>query len=472
MRWPAARDTGLSRSALEPAARLRPASAAAFTIARPACPQTAAMLTRVQRSLLVLTRQLGFRAAAFSLVGVGAALLARGVDRYLPQHVSFDIDESAISTILGMLGSSMLAVAIFSLSTLVAALAAATSNVTPRARRLLQSDQASLNALSTFVGAFLFSLVGLIALNTGYYGERGRLVLFVATLGMALAVVVTLLRWINHAAGLGGVIDTTSRVEAAARGSLEERARQPALGARTASGALPAQAVAVPAGRTGYLQHVDMKALQSAAADAGTRVRLLCLPGTFLTPQRAVAAWSGGDGDPADAIRQAITIDETRAFDQDPRFGLIVLGEVASRALSPAVNDPGTAIDVIGRSLRLLLDYRPPADAEVEFPDVEAPRLDPQDLVDDAFGAIMRDGAAVPAVGLRLQKALLALTAEGDPSLADAALAASRRALELAETRLVLAEDRQALVDLAAQVRQAYAGRVLAREADCGAVPF
>ena len=37
-----------------------------------------------------------------------------------------------------------------------------------------------------------------------------------------------------------------------------------------------------------------------------------------------------------------------------PVFGLCVLAENASRALSPAVNDPGTAIDVIGRGVRLL----------------------------------------------------------------------------------------------------------------------
>ncbi|WP_305804424.1 DUF2254 family protein [Stenotrophomonas sp. YIM B06876] len=40
-----------------------------------------------------------------------------------------------------------------------------------------------------------------------------------------------------------------------------------------------------------------------------------------------------------------------RSLDQDPRFGLLVLGEVASRALSPAINNPCTAIDVIGRAV-------------------------------------------------------------------------------------------------------------------------
>jgi uncharacterized membrane protein len=42
-----------------------------------------------------------------------------------------------------------------------------------------------------------------------------------------------------------------------------------------------------------------------------------------------------------------------RYFHEDPRFGLITLSEIASRALSPAVNDPGTAIQIISSHVRL-----------------------------------------------------------------------------------------------------------------------
>lgn len=428
------------------------------------------MVTRLQRSLLALTRQLGFRAAVFSLVAVLAALLARGVDRYVPQDVPLRIGPDAVAGILGVLASSMLAVTIFSLSTLVAALAAATTNVTPRARQLLQQDRASLNALSTFLGAFLFSLVGMIALNTGYYGERGRLVLFVATLGMAGAVVVTLLRWIDHVSSLGGVGETTARLEATTAKALRERAEQPALGARAAPPVRPPGSRAVVAACTGYVQHVDLPALQEAAQGAGATVRLLCLPGAFVTPRREVAAVIGaGAGDEAldEAIRQAITIDPARSFDQDPRFGLVVLAEVALRALSPAVNDPGTAIDVIGRGLRLLLQYRPRTEAEPRFPAVEAPLLDPRDLVGDAFALIARDGAGQPGVALRLQKALLALVHEGEPALGAAAAALSAQALALAAARLELAADREEVAHVATCIARAHAeGPAATRDAD------
>jgi uncharacterized membrane protein len=38
-------------------------------------------------------------------------------------------------------------------------------------------------------------------------------------------------------------------------------------------------------------------------------------------------------------LRKAFVIGNMRYFHEDPRFGLITLSEIASRALSPAVND-------------------------------------------------------------------------------------------------------------------------------------
>lgn len=57
----------------------------------------------------------------------------------------------------------------------------------------------------------------------------------------------------------------------------------------------------------------------------------------------------------ASRIAQAFLLGDVRQFDEDPRFGLIVLSEIASRALFLAVNDPGTAIVIIGTFVRLFV---------------------------------------------------------------------------------------------------------------------
>ena len=50
-------------------------------------------------------------------------------------------------------------------------------------------------------------------------------------------------------------------------------------------------------------------------------------------------------------------VEPERSYDDDLLFGLVTLSGVASRALSPAINDPGTAIEVLGAGLRVLLAY-------------------------------------------------------------------------------------------------------------------
>lgn len=56
-----------------------------------------------------------------------------------------------------------------------------------------------------------------------------------------------------------------------------------------------------------------------------------------------------------EAIAATFVIGVFRVFDQDPRFGLLVPSEIASRTLSPAVNHPGTAIDFTGTLVRLFV---------------------------------------------------------------------------------------------------------------------
>ncbi|RZJ37287.1 MAG: DUF2254 domain-containing protein, partial [Brevundimonas sp.] len=126
-----------------------------------------------------------------------------------------------------------------------------------------------------------------------------------------------------------------------------------------------------------------------------------------------------------------------RTFEQDPRFGLIVLGEIAERALSPAVNDPGTAIQIVGVAVRLLDDWGrclpQAADANARHDRVVRPVLSPDDLVHDVFGPVIRYGGGDVAVAIRTQKALRSLAACDSaisPSAATLAKEAAGRARE------------------------------------------
>ncbi|PZN95753.1 MAG: DUF2254 domain-containing protein [Hyphomicrobiales bacterium] len=401
-----------------------------------------------------ITRRMWFRASLFSILAVVTALAAIVLAPYIPSDLPTKIGADAVDNVLGIIASSMLAVTTFSLSTMVAAYAAATSNVTPRATKLVMEDTTTQNVLATFIGSFLYSLVGIIALSTGAYGSTGRVVLFVVTAGVIILIVVTLLRWIDHLSRLGRVTETTARVEKAATEAMRLHCQQPHMGG-CPPGDLPASARPIHASRIGYVQHLDIGALSDIAERGKGRIFLCATAGAFVTPVDPIAFAEGLDiAEQEKEIRTCFTIDDVRSFDQDPRFGASVLAEIASRALSPGINDPGTAIDVIGRAVRMLAIAAEPRDKreEISHPRIHVPPIALGDLFDDLFTPIARDGAGVVEVGIRLQKAMLVLSRLGPAAFAENAARHSQLALQRASHSLTLEHDLAILRDLAEQV--------------------
>src|SRR5690606_29386814 len=105
----------------------------------------------------------------------------------------------------------------------------------------------------------------------------------------------------------------------------------------------PPMVAAVTSAKIGYVRHIDVEALERVATTAGGEIHVDALPGAFVDTANPIA-WLDFTPDEAaiEAVRAAFNVGARRSFDQDPRFGLIVLSEIASKALSPAVNDPGT----------------------------------------------------------------------------------------------------------------------------------
>ncbi|MBC7152776.1 MAG: DUF2254 domain-containing protein [Rhizobium sp.] len=369
------------------------------------------MISRYAWYLREVLRKVWVRVASFAALAIVSAVLARVLSPYLPTAISLHTGSEAVSQLLGVLTSSMLAVTTFSLSIAVSAFAAAAGSATPRATVLLQEDRTTQNVLATFLGAFLFGLVGLVALYAEFYDASGKVVVFLFTIAVIGLVVVALIRWIDHLMRFGRMEDTLDRVERAAAQALGQRLDDPFLGGRPMVGPPPHGCTVVSAPVTGYVQHVDMKALQGRAEAIDAQLFLHRMPGAFVAVGEPLlsAASDSLDQDEAQVIRRAFAIGTRRTFEGDPRFGLIVLTEIASRALSPGVNDPGTAIEILGRLVRILSQWREPTEPEIRFDRVHVPPITARDALEDAFKPIARDGAALAEVQLRLVKSLASL---------------------------------------------------------------
>ncbi|WP_294355129.1 DUF2254 domain-containing protein [uncultured Sphingomonas sp.] len=390
----------------------------------------------------LLTRRMWFRAALFCLFGGALALAGALAGHTISYEFATKVGAKSVDNILSMLASSMLAVTTFSLTAMVSAFSGATSTITPRAVQLLVDDSTAQNALATFLGSFLFAIVGIIALSTGLYGETGRVILLAGTVMVIVFIVVTLLRWIEHILRFGRVADTIDRVERAATEalgtiacSLDVEAGEPS---RPLRGGNDVRAITM-----GRVTHIDLSELGEIAAELDADIDVRVLPGEWVDPEHALATLSM----PVDErftkrIRQAFTLAHHRAFDHDPRFGLVVLSEIASRALSPAVNDTGTAIAVIEAGGRVLLRlFDRPADAFTPVPDrVRMRALRLSDVLEDFCRPIARDGAGMIEVGVRLQKTLAALAAH-TPSAAAIIACEADDALDRARAALTSPRD-------------------------------
>lgn len=387
-----------------------------------------------------LGERLWFRPLIFCLLSIAAALLAPLADRSFIRDIAPDIERSSVEDLLTTLSSTMLVIAIFAVGAMLSAFSAASNTATPRSFTLIISDDLSQNALSAYIGSFIYSIVASISLKNGYYGEGAYFTLFILTLLVFVAVIFIFVRWVDRISKLGRLSHTIQKVEAAATRAFKSRLREPLLGGVPLSGDSHETIPLFP-DRVGYVQYIQMDQLQSTAEEIGIRIRLNCLPGSFLSPNRPLlyimSSQSKGQDAKVGQLARAFVIEDNRSFLDDPRFGLIALSEIASRALSPGINDPGTAIAILNSHVRVfslwVREEQPGEINEAEFNRVEVPALSLSDMFEDAFRPIARDGAGNLEVMIRLQKSLAALSLIGTAETKNLAAAHARDAFERAK---------------------------------------
>lgn len=381
-----------------------------------------------------------------ALLAVIFAFAAKLVNVWLPADKLPDIELSTLEGLLDVIASSMLAVSTFSLSIMVSAFSSASSGATPRATELVMGDDNTRTAIASFISAFIYAIIAKTALGMGFYTQNGRFVLFVSTALVLAYLIITLIRWVHTLSQLGRMGNTLEKIYNATRASLLAYRTDPQMGAvwQGEGEDLP---VELRAEEGGYLTHIDMASLQKYAEEMESYICIAVRPGQLLIPGTLIATLSGGKMDDQ-ALRNCFVLDVSRTYAQDPGWGLVVLSEAAQRALSPAVNDPGTAIDVMARIMRLLVEARPEAEAQPEktYDRLALKPMDGGRWIHEAFAPIARDGAGIVEVGEMMQKVLAAIW-RGAPEndVAEAAREMAKRALARAREGQGFAADLEVL---------------------------
>ncbi len=414
-------------------------------------------MTKTEYLIRELRTRLWVKPTIMGLAAVVWVSVAYSGDRFLPDKMKIGISREILINLLGIMASSMLTVATFSVAAMVSAFAVVSTTATPRATRIVMEDKSTQNSLTAFLAAFIYAIVALVAISLGnYYGAGGRLLLFVGYCIMVLWVLFSFVRWVDRVSKLGRMGDTLRRVEDACIETFSSPESMGTLGAKKASDdSFPGRRI--KSDIIGYVQNIDIAALDEIAGKLKTTIRVLERPGAFVDPHDSLVIVKDStelDDEVVEKIRKAFHLGDARRVSSDPRFGLILLSEIADRALSPAINDPGTAIAVLGIQVRLMETWSKHLreTLEVKYKHVEVSPLDPEDLMDDAFTAISRDGSAMFEVGSRIQKSLAALTRLGHEDLTTAARRHSKLAMEQAEKSLATETHKEIIRKLAEMI--------------------
>ncbi|POY41898.1 DUF2254 domain-containing protein, partial [Avibacterium endocarditidis] len=316
------------------------------------------------------------------------------------------------------------------------------NGATPRATELVMGDNTTRLAISSFISAFVYAVIAKITLGMGYYNEAGRFVLFVGTICVLIYLITTLITWVSALSQLGLLNNTLEKIETASQQALNNYWQQPNMGAKSLDKIR--FTYAIHAHKTGYLSHINMQNLQDFADKNECEIEIAIQPGKLVYTDMPLA-YVNKSIEEMVQLQENFIIENNRSYAQDPKFGLIVLSEVAQRALSQAVNDPGTAIKVISVLLRLLLDSKTEKQ-EVKYDRLAMLNLNEQELVLQPFTPICRDGSAMLEIHIKVQKALAVLRTQSDnQAIREAALKQAKIDLDYALNGLSLENEKAQL---------------------------
>ena len=399
------------------------------------------------------SRKLWVRVVVMGLLAFVALGMTQLFEPLVPKEVATRLTGEAADRLLQIIADAMLAVTIFSITIMVTVYRSTSAQFTPRAHRLIIQDRTTQNTLAVFIGAYVYALVAIIMRELGIYVDERSFVLFLTTVLVLAIIVIFLIRWVLHLQSFGSLIDTTRQIEAVTTSLFKERLKTPCMGGHPLTGPAPENARPIFAPESGYIKHIYPEALDQQARDHGVAIYLTRRIGDFVfvgeplvmvtqqgSPQDAEHDWDSLEQKVFDTVQ----LGDLRTFDQDPRFGLRVLGEVASKALSPGINDGGTAIDVITRIGRILSYYSDEAKpgGKVNLPNLHIAPIPSDALIEDGFGALARDVASVVEVQMALQEVLAGLMQHPDPGLAASARDAAENHLRRAFEEVPFGPDR------------------------------
>jgi uncharacterized membrane protein len=288
------------------------------------------------------------------LAGLAVVQTAHVVEARLGLQAEFNADSAR--AVLGTLAASMFTFVVFVCSALLVAVQLASAQLTPRIIGIVFRDPVTRLSLTLFVFAFSVSLAALVRISDAVPLLTGRLAVYscLASMGVFLYLIDHVGRVLRPSGALRivgrlgcGVIENVyPRLLGEGQESLGasgERAKREGT-----------STVMVRSPSDGTVLAFDIAGLVALARKADCVIELVPQVGGFVAVGDPLFRVFGSAAPPVGSLCESVAIGMERTVEQDPAFAFRILVDIANKGLSPAINDPTTAVLVIDQIQHLL----------------------------------------------------------------------------------------------------------------------
>jgi uncharacterized membrane protein len=318
--------------------------------------RTRLVWNRLYRAISYVRSALWVAPLVSLLLVVVFAPLIHHLDAWLGWRLA-DLGRSGAEALYNTVVTLSLSFLVFTFGSLLVAIQVAGGQLTPRIiATILLRD----NVVRTSVGLFVFSLIfSVMALNRLEKNVPELVASIAAVLGIACMAMFLFL--IDYAARLLRPVTILSRVGDSGLAVVESvypepLSNAPHHGEDRAAGLVAPNRVVHHSGKSMIVLAVDLDSLLAEAIQADGVIEFIPQVGDFVAYGEPLFALYGGAVVIEDEkLSATVAFGPERTLEQDPMFALRILADIALKALSPAINDPTTAVlamDQIHRFLR------------------------------------------------------------------------------------------------------------------------
>ena len=293
----------------------------------------------------------------------------------------------------------------------------ASMQFSPRIIVSFSRDRVTQWTLGIFLGTFSYCMAALPAAHSIPHPFAPVATVLGAML-LALACVGLLLFFIHHisqAISVNHIVDRIAEETEAMIDEIMPCPHQPNRMKEAAPLRPNPSEVAVLSDASGYICFIDKRRLVAVAKHYHVSIRVLRRVGHFVPAGIPLVMVSKGNRLPPEGAAEllaAFDCGPTRTLQQDVEFGVLQIVDVALKAISPAVNDPTTAISCVDQLSRILIRFasrEPPEELLYDPPGIVRASIrwiHFERLLEAAFEQIRMYAKTDVAVSLRLLRAL------------------------------------------------------------------